>query len=154
PKENGAQAQKYAQDIGTQSQKYSGAAQAGSAQAQSGPRQPSSDSAWAKRLEKLGYIILQDDYEAKEASNALSALIKEGKVKGVRAFDKRYYIASKDFYEYHRPTFLDKLEKSNYTPESIAKAVSVEPEAAMVMLALMSSEGEALEKRKGTYSHA
>ncbi|MFA5106110.1 MAG: hypothetical protein WC506_04060 [Candidatus Micrarchaeia archaeon] len=122
-------------------------------QAGQAPRQDSGIPIMQK-IEKFGYTVLQNDAEAKEASNSLSAQIKEGKIKGVRAFDRRYYIASKEFYEFHRPAFLDKLEKSAYTPEAIAKALSVDTEAAMVMLALMSSEGEALEKRKGTYSHA
>lgn len=130
--------------------------QSASASYQAKPGAPRQESGMTtmQKIEKLGYIVLQNDGEAKEASNSLSAQIKEGKVKGVRAFDRRYYIASKEFYEFHRPAFLEKLEKSTYTPEAIAKALSVDPEAAMVMLALMSSEGEALEKRKGVYSRA
>ncbi len=121
---------------------------------QRAPARPEQGMPIMQKIEKYGYTVLQNDGEAKEASNSLSAQIKEGKVKGVRAFDRRYYIASKEFYEFHRPAFLEKLEKGTYTPEAIAKELSVDAEAAMVMLALMSSEGEALEKRKGEYSRA
>ncbi len=124
------------------------------AKAQPVKQQAAGSGTLMQRIEKTGYVILENDTEAKEASNALSSMIKDGKIKGVRAFDRRYYIASKEFYDSHRPNFLDRLEKAQYTPEAIAKALSVDEQAAMVMLALMSNEGEALEKRKGFYSHA
>jgi len=103
-------------------------------------------------LERYGYMILENEADAKRASNDLSEKIKAGQVKGVRAFDKKFYIATKAFYESHYSDFMEKLGKGNQTEQQLTSMLSLEAGAAKVMLTLLGFEGEVIEKKKGAFA--
>ncbi|MBM3229230.1 hypothetical protein FJZ26_02260 [Candidatus Parvarchaeota archaeon] len=146
-----AQATVQAERPGQAQQGTRGQQSAGVEATQAGPRLSANS---FEHLEKYGYMVLENELEAKRASESLAEKIRLGQIKGVRLFDRKFYIATAQFYEFHREGFLEKLGKAALSAEQAAKLLEVEAQAAKVMLALLSNEGEAIEKKRGTYAKA
>ncbi|VVB66619.1 Uncharacterised protein [Candidatus Gugararchaeum adminiculabundum] len=103
-------------------------------------------------LERYGYVIVSSELDAKEIGAKLEKRIKAGEVMGTRAFDKKFYVAMRSFYlkmgdEVRRALSNGKVQ----THSEIAKSLSLDEDACMVCLALMSADGDVIENRKGQY---
>lgn len=107
-----------------------------------------------EELEKSGYAVIESEFEAKRLGELLSEKIKRGEILGVRGFDKKFYVATKKFYEANEELIFKALSKEPKTSEEIATAAKLDPNAARVLLVLMSDSGEVIEKRKGMYAGA
>jgi len=101
-----------------------------------------------EKLVKEGYIVLDDQNQAKELNDILRQ--EKLNVRGIRGFDKRYYIVSVEK--------LDEIEKKLdkiLTKEKILKTISSElglPEdLCKAAIEILRDDGKIIEKRKNTY---
>jgi len=101
-----------------------------------------------------GYLVLENEGDARQLSGMLAERIKAGEVAGLRAFDRKYYFIRKDFASAHRPKIVSALEKGDKTPEELVRVLGLEPEACLAILLHMAEEGELLEKSKGKFALA
>lgn len=120
-----------------------------------GPPEKTSENAklgWREHLDKYGYLVIENEEEAKMISSALEEATRKGEILGVRGFDKKYYIASRPFYLAWNERITPLLRGTEKTVEDAAKELKMSEIACKVALELMREEGEILEKRKGFYT--
>lgn len=105
------------------------------------------------KLEKEGFLILENEGQAKELNLRLKSEKREGSVKGIRGFDKKYYVITADK--------LADLEKR--LPKVIGKGRPLKEIAAELKLSeglckaaieLMREDGKVIEKRRDVYALA
>jgi len=101
-----------------------------------------------------GYLVLDNEGDARALSGAVAERIKAGEVAGLRAFDRKYYFIRKDFATAHQPKIMSALEKRDMTAEELARELKLMPEACLAILLHMAEEGELLEKNKGKFALA
>jgi hypothetical protein len=101
-----------------------------------------------------GYLVLENEGDARQLSSAVAERMKVGEVAGLRAFDRKYYFIRKDFATAHQPKIMSILEKGDRTADELARAMGLPPEACLAILLHMSEEGELLEKNKGKFALA
>jgi len=101
-----------------------------------------------------GWLVLENEGDARQLSGMLAEKIKAGEVAGLRAFDRKYYFIRKDFAVAHQPKIMSALEKGDKTPEELVRVLGLPPEACLAILLHMAEEGELLEKSKGKFALA
>jgi len=101
-----------------------------------------------------GYLVLDNEGDARALSGAVAERIKAGEVAGLRAFDRKYYFIRKDFATEHQPKIMSALEKRDMTADELAREIKLSPEACLAILLHMAEEGELLEKNKGKFALA
>ena len=107
-----------------------------------------------EHLEKLGYMVLSNEYEAKEQMEQIKQRLKGDAAAGVRGFDKKYYVLRKSFLqEFENPVF-DLLDSRVSTAQEMGARLNLTPEAVTVILMVMADEGLVLEKRRGIWEKA
>jgi hypothetical protein len=117
------------------------------------PRYPKTQSPARRSLERNGYAVALNEMEAKELSRELEADVRSGNVKGVRGFDKKFYIVTTEFFSKLAPKISKALEGKKEMPlKDIAEALKVEPTAALACLQVMKEMGDALEKRREVFA--
>lgn len=105
-------------------------------------------------LRRLGYMILDNENEAKGVMPVLQAEITTDEVKGVRGFDKKYYVLLRSFYLQNEGRLLALLDKSPATADAMAPEMHLTPEAVRTLLIVLSDGGEVIEKQKGVWERA
>lgn len=103
-------------------------------------------------LERNGYLIVEKEEEAKEISKKLEERIRNGEIRGVRGFDKKFYVVMSDFLAKMRVEINRVLKEKPSTVEEIASKVGTANEAVRAILEIMREEGEVVEKKKGMYA--
>ena len=101
-----------------------------------------------------GWLVLDNEGDARMLSGALSDRIKSGDVSGLRAFDRKYYYTRKDFADRWQPKLLKALEKGDKTAEELSREVGLDAEGCRALLLHMGEGGELLEKSKGKFALA
>ena len=101
-----------------------------------------------------GYLVLENEGDARQLSSAVAERIKAGEVAGLRSFDRKYYFIRKNFAEAYQPKIMSALEKDDKTAEELARALGLPSEACLAILLHMAEEGELLEKNKGKFALA
>ena len=101
-----------------------------------------------------GYLVLDNEGDARQLSSAVAERMKAGEIAGLRAFDRKYYFIRKDFATAHQPKIMSTLEKGDRTADELARALNLPPEACLAILLHMAEEGELLEKNKGKFALA
>ncbi len=102
-------------------------------------------------LDRQGFLVLSTEDEAKAFSYRFESQIKTGDIKGVRGFDKKFYLASRAYTE----AFADKLLIALKEPKTSAdlSAVIKQPlEGVLTLLYLLKEEGEVIEKKRGLFA--
>jgi hypothetical protein len=107
---------------------------------------------WDAHLVKYGYVVIDNEGEAREASTRLEQELKAGSVLGTRGFDKKYYVAQKDFYGEWNAKIRKLLKESDSDISGVMAKLGISEVAARVALELMREQGELIEKKKGVYS--
>jgi hypothetical protein len=105
-------------------------------------------------LESKGYIVLKSEAEAASASAAMEESIRQGLVLGTRGFDKKFYIALRDFISRNTPKLLKSIEKRSMGIEDIAKETGIDEEGARAVLNILAESGEVTEVRKDVFRSA
>ena len=119
--------------------------------AHAGPSLPINSPA---HLEKMGWMVLDNENDARNFGNAFPDKVKSGMVRGLRAFDRKYYFISKGFAEGMEQKIMLALSKANKTAEELSFEIGVPPEGCRALLIHLAEAGEVLEKQKGKYARA
>jgi hypothetical protein len=107
-----------------------------------------------EHLDKQGWMVLETEMDARNFANSYPEKVKTGEVRGVRAFDRKYYFVKKEFMEKWETEVLLCLGKSDKTPEEIAGEIGIPPGGCRALLLHLCENGEAMEKRRGKFSKA
>ncbi|MFA4946228.1 MAG: hypothetical protein WC607_01660 [Candidatus Micrarchaeia archaeon] len=104
----------------------------------------------AMAFARAGYAVLNSEGEAKQLSDELEQFIKNGQVVGVRGFDKRFYVVSREFLERHSSAVLGALKEPNTARVAAAQA-KMAFDAFNAALVVLKEQGEIIEKKKGVF---
>ena len=77
--------------------------------------------------------------------------IKSGKIKGLKGFDGRFYIAKMDYISKMSPLVMKQLDQERSIDE-IAENLKIEPDAVRTVLHILAEAGDVMEKRRGVYA--
>lgn len=114
------------------------------------PIQPKTSVPTYSELAKNGWLVIANPYDAEQFSYELRKSGFVQNVKGVRAFDGKFYLATNKFLYTAHEKIKAILEKEMHL-EEIASATKLEVEALLTVLNLLAENGEIIEKRKGLY---
>ena len=104
-------------------------------------------------LQQNGFVVLDNEAQAKQLHSALEKSIKTGLVRGTRGFDKKYYIIHSSLYDSIAPRIIRCLEaKKESSFDEIVSSSNAAPQAVLAVLNLMKEDGDLLEKRRGLYA--
>ncbi len=98
-----------------------------------------------------GFKVLVNEMDAKSFSALHEAAIKSGQIKGVRGFDKKFYLCSRTFFEQHAPRILSALKQEKPVPVLSAE-VKLTEDAVLALVYLLKDEGEVIEKKRGVFA--
>jgi biotin operon repressor len=104
-----------------------------------------------KILEAKGYMVVEYENEAKRVSQLLERKIKNGEIFGIRGFDKKFYILSRQFYSTFYPRIVKAIAGKQSSASDIAESLKLSEPACIALLQMMKENGEIIEKRKGAY---
>ncbi|OIO27830.1 hypothetical protein COX86_03755 [Candidatus Micrarchaeota archaeon CG_4_10_14_0_2_um_filter_60_11] len=99
---------------------------------------------------RRGYAVLDNEVEAKRLSEELEQFVKSGQVVGVRGFDRRFYVVSKQFFESASAALLLALKEASALQQASVKA-KLPFEACAAVLAVLKEQGDVIEKKKGLF---
>jgi len=120
----------------------------------SAPAPSTAKTPFPTQLEKNGWMILDNEGDAKQFSANYYDRIKNGDANGLRGFDKKYYFVKADFAQKCEKKILSAIEKEDKTAEEIAEEIKIAPEGCMAVLIHLAEAGEVLEKQKGKFARA
>ncbi len=101
-------------------------------------------------LDRQGFLVLDNEMDAKAFSQRFESAIKAGDIKGVRGFDKKFYLASRAYSE----AFADKLLvalKESHTATELATLLKQPNEGILSLVYLLKEDGEVIEKKRGVF---
>ena len=101
-----------------------------------------------------GYMVLNNENEAKMVMPQIALKLKNETVKGVRGFDRRYYVLRRSFLLEYESRLLPLLEQKSQSAYELAGKLGLDEEAVLVLLMILGDEGEAIEKKKGMWGRA
>ncbi|OIO27174.1 hypothetical protein AUJ14_00190 [Candidatus Micrarchaeota archaeon CG1_02_55_22] len=104
-----------------------------------------------QELEEYGYLILQDELSAKDVSKKLESQIKQGLVLGVRGFDKKFYIVSREFYLSRLEKVREALGGIEFTVPGASAKIKESLNATKAVIQVMKDQGELIEKKMGVF---
>ncbi len=107
-----------------------------------------------QHLEKFGWMVLENEADARNFANAYPDKVKSGEVIGQRAFDRRYYFVTRQFFGSHEKGVQSALAKSDKTTEEISQQIGIEAEGCRAILMHLLESGDVMEKKKGKFSRA
>ena len=105
-------------------------------------------------LEKNGFLVAPTEAEAGKVSLALEQSIRHGQVLGTRAFNKKFYIVLRKYFDRFAPQILKKLRDRNYKVADLAKELKTEEEGLRAILYLLSENGDVSEKKRDIFTIA
>ena len=104
-------------------------------------------------LEKNGFCLVENELQARLVASVLQPKIASGDVLGVRAFDRKYYLATRKFYMENAQKAENALSKPKSISE-VAGETKMGLDATTAILHLMCEKGDAIEKRRGVFERA
>ncbi len=102
-------------------------------------------------LVKFGYAVIDNEMEAREISATLEKKIRAGDYLGVRAFNKKFYVAEKNFYISLSERIRRILAKKDANIEQMCTELKAPEDACTVAIRLMNNDSEVIEKKRGMY---
>ncbi|MDE1846752.1 MAG: hypothetical protein KGH52_01705 [Candidatus Micrarchaeota archaeon] len=107
-----------------------------------------------KSLEKNGFVVLQSEAEASSLSLALEDSIRHGMVLGTRAFNKKFYIVMRSYFDRFGTKILKELKEGERKVDDVAGAVDADEDGARAILYLLAESGDVSEKRRDIFTLA
>ncbi len=111
-------------------------------------------SAYTSLLETKGFVVLQNEADASSLSAALEDSIRRGLVLGTRAFNKKFYIATRNFINQNAPKIMGALGDKGRDVEGLSKDTGVEEDGIRAILYIMSESGDVTEVRRDIFKLA
>ncbi len=112
---------------------------------------PNPSSSLSSQIFAKGFIILEREEEARDASKQLEELIKQQKIIGVRGFDKKFYIVSSNYYDRISRQILPLLAERKLSTSDISSQTNVPEEGVTAVLQILKDKGEIIESRKNLF---
>ncbi|MCL5262525.1 MAG: AbrB/MazE/SpoVT family DNA-binding domain-containing protein [Candidatus Marsarchaeota archaeon] len=109
---------------------------------------------YIKKLETDGFIVVPTEAEAQNVSLAMEDSIRRGLVLGTRAFNRRFYIATRGFLNKNSPGILKAIEKKSVGVSDIARTVGIDEDGVRAVLYILSENGDVTEVRKDVFRQA
>ena len=119
------------------------------AQAPSQPPQVSTDVSSVAHLEKSGWMVLEDENAARAFGSTFPEKVRSGEVRGMRAFDRKYYFITRRFAEEWEKKVQLALSKSEKGADELAGEVGMEAVGCRALLYHLCESGEVMEKHRG-----
>jgi hypothetical protein len=83
----------------------------------------------------------------------LESDVKMGRVLGIRGFDKKYYVVTREFYDALSKKLLKALSgKKEENVVALSESLKAPQEACIAVLYLMKEEGEVIERKRGFFT--
>lgn len=102
-------------------------------------------------LKSQGFVIFTDKREAFALSEKLSNEMKNGEVVGVKGFDGKFYVVTRECLTTIRSKITSVLKK-DMDVQSIADATKTDIDGCTAVLRLMAESGDLIEKKKGIFA--
>ena len=102
-------------------------------------------------LIRQGYLVISDKNEARALSERLAQEMKNGSVAGVKGFDGKFYIVTRNYLVKAQALIATAL-KENMDAAGIATATKLEPEGCLAALRVLAESGEIIEKKRGIFA--
>lgn len=102
-------------------------------------------------LNTRGFIIVQDKREAMMLSEQMAQQMKKGEVVGVKGFDNRFYIVTRDYLT-EACKKISSILKEDMDTLSIASAARLDPDGCVAALRLMAENGDVIERKRGVFA--
>jgi hypothetical protein len=103
------------------------------------------------RLEKAGFLVLENEFEAKRLSEMFANDIRQGLIMGMRGFDKKFYILTSELSNSLTPKLLDVLRKGEANLAELVHSSGAPEGAVQSVLLQLKEKGDLIEKKKGVY---
>jgi len=111
-------------------------------------------SAYTTLLETKGFVVMQNEADASSLSAALEDSIRRGLVLGTRAFNKKFYVATRNFINQNAPKLMGALGDKGRNVEDLAKDTGIEEDGIRAILYIMSENGDVTELRRDIFKLA
>lgn len=108
-------------------------------------------SAYTNLLESKGFVVLQNETDASNLSAAMEESIRHGLVLGTRAFNKKFYIATRSFISKNTPALMGSLGEKGRSVEELSKETGIEEDGIRAILYIMSESGDVTELRRDIF---
>jgi len=115
------------------------------------PTQSLGPSAAIAALNSQGYLVVNDRNEERNLSEALAPRMKSGNVLGVKGFDGKLYIVTREYFS-KAETRISPALKDDMAVEAIAQACNLESDGCRAVLRIMAENGDVIERRKGVFA--
>ncbi|MBI5698567.1 MAG: hypothetical protein HZC29_08860, partial [Thaumarchaeota archaeon] len=102
-------------------------------------------------LNSRGFIIITDKREALSLSEILNGQMKSGAVVGVKGFDGKFYVVTREYFT-NSQAKITAILKDHMDASAVASATKLDPEGCIAVLRLMAENGELIEKKKGIFA--
>ncbi len=109
---------------------------------------------YLQRLETDGYLVINSDTEAAAASASLEDSIRRGSVVGIRAFNKKFYVATKAFIAKSLPKIGKMIGSKGVSVADISKETGMDQDGVRAVLYIMADNGDVTEVRKDVFKEA
>ena len=104
------------------------------------------------KLETDGYIVLPTEAEASSLSLSVEDSIRSGKVLGIRAFNKKFYIVLRAFFDKNSEKVIKELKSGPKKVDELVKSTDLKEDGIRAMLYLLSEQGDVSERRKDVFT--
>ena len=104
-------------------------------------------------LKRQGYLVVMDRNEARALSERLNPEMKSGSIAGVKGFDNKFYIATRQYIMAAQGSIAAAL-KEPMDAAGIAAAAKLDPEGCIAVLHIMAEAGDVIEKKRGIFAPA
>ncbi|MCR4369083.1 MAG: hypothetical protein NUV67_04220 [archaeon] len=105
-------------------------------------------------LEDDGFVVVKNEQRAKALSDQYKDRIKDGEIKGTRAFTGEFYIANSELLEAAQQKTLRELkEKKHAGLTLLAGATHLTPTLIRIAIEFLKEEGQVIEKKKDDYQY-
>lgn len=107
-----------------------------------------------KKMEEQGFVVLPTEAEASSLSLALEESIRQGLVLGTRAFNKKFYIVLRQFFDQYSGKVVECMRSGKSRTGEIAESAGLSEDAARAILYLLAENGDVSERRKDQFELA
>ena len=104
-----------------------------------------------KRLEKQGYVVIDNEIEARRLSEDIATKGKKKDITGIRGFDKKYYVLKSSFFIKNQAKIKGALKEGKKSLDQISAETGIDKQACVGILAVLNEAGEVIEKRRGLF---
>jgi hypothetical protein len=105
------------------------------------------------KMNKEGFIVAENDNEAKMLSESLSQKIKAGQILGIKGFDSKYYIFTSDFFNKSTDKISNCFSKNNgkCSLKDMSEITGLNDNVCKGILMFLLEKGDIIEKSNSTY---